>query len=230
MLIRPSGHVGGDLIGCLRLDAERIAVYSIDVSGHGVASAMMTARLAGYFSGSVEERLIAWGRGADGKFRLRRPAEVVSAFNRLMLNDIRAEQYFTMVYAEVCLSRGEVTFVQAGHPHPLLLRRNGEIKPVGAGGLPVGLIEEAQYEEHSVHLRPGDRIVLVSDGMTECPGEKGAELGESGLERLVARLAPLNGPDFLEGLVAGLSRHAGGAGFPDDVSGLLLEYRGESGT
>ncbi len=225
LMIRSAGRVGGDLVGCFALDDRRIAVYSVDVSGHGVASAMMTARLAGYLSGASPDQNLAFQALPDGGRTVRSPARLMAEFNRLMLEELQVEQYFTMAYAELDLETGVARLAQAGHPHPVLLRADGGVERVGAGGLPVGLISGAGYEDTQVTLRPGDRLFLMSDGITECPGKGGAELGEDGLAQMLARLADLDGPALLESLVWDLARHAGTDRLPDDVSGLILLFR-----
>ncbi|MEZ5798625.1 MAG: SpoIIE family protein phosphatase [Paracoccaceae bacterium] len=226
LMIRSSGHVGGDLVGTFQIDDRRVAVYSVDVSGHGVASAMMTARLAGYLSGSASDQNLAFQQMPDGRREVRRPAEIVSEFNRLMLEEIQVEQYFTMAYAEIDLENGKAILCQAGHPHPMVMRANGGLERVGQGGLPVGLIPDAGYDDTEVQLGPGDRLFLMSDGLTECPGRTGLDLGEEGLARMLVRLADLDSPDLLEALVWDLAEHAGSDHFGDDVSGVLLDYRG----
>ena len=196
------------------------------MSGHGVASAMMTARLAGYLSGGSPDQNLAFQQLSDGSRGVRRPAELAYAFNRLMLEDIQVEQYFTMAYAEIDLTSGRVVLTQAGHPHPMVLRRNGSLERVGAGGLPIGLIPGAEYEDSSLTLAPGDRLFLMSDGLTECPGTSGRDLGEEGLAQMLLRLSDLDSPALLEALVWDLARFAGSDHFADDVSGVVLDYRG----
>ncbi|MBP9181714.1 MAG: SpoIIE family protein phosphatase [Fuscovulum sp.] len=226
LMIRSSGHVGGDLVGSFQIDDQRIAVYSVDVSGHGVASAMMTARLAGYLSGSSPDQNLAFQQLPDGRREVRRPAEIARAFNRLMLEEIQVEQYFTMTYAELDLATGRARLVQAGHPHPMILRADRRLERVGAGGLPIGLIPDAAYEDTDLTLSPGDRLFLMSDGITECPGPGGLDLGEEGLARILGRIADMDSPALLEALVWDLANHAGSDHFADDVSGVLLDYRG----
>ncbi|NGM46947.1 SpoIIE family protein phosphatase [Rhodobacter sp. SGA-6-6] len=226
LMIRSSGHVGGDLVGAFQIDDRRVAVYSVDVSGHGVASAMMTARLAGYLSGSSPDQNLAFQQLPDGRREVRRPSEIARAFNRLMLEDIQVEQYFTMAYAELDLPTGRVVLAQAGHPHPMVLRAGGRLERVGTGGLPVGLIPDAGYEDSSLTLAPGDRLFLMSDGLTECPGRDGFDLGEEGLARMLQRLSALDSPALFEALVWDLADFAGTDHFADDVSGVLLDYLG----
>jgi phosphoserine phosphatase RsbU/P len=226
-LLRNSGRVGGDLVGSFRIDAERLALYSIDVSGHGVASAMMTARLAGFLTGSSPEQNLVFYKKPDGSQGVLPPEAVAERFNRLMLEEIQAEQYFTLAYAEIHLKTGEVRVVQAGHPHPMVIRKSGLVEQVGEGGLPIGLIPGASFHASDIHLQPGDRLFLMSDGITECPGQDGTDFGEDGLARSLARSAGMTGAALLEALQWDLSQHAGHDVFPDDVSGVLLDYSGE---
>ncbi len=223
LILRNSGRVGGDLVGSFRADDDRVVVYSIDVSGHGVASAMMTARLAGFLTGSSPEQNLAFQTGPEGDHILLPPAAVVERFNHLMLEEIQAEQYFTMVFAVIDRRSGRLDLVQAGHPHPMLIRADGGVQRLGNGGLPVGLIAGAGFESVTVQIRPGDRLVLVSDGFTECPLPNGQDFGEDGLTESLRASSHLSGSDLLEAMVWDLARAAGTESFPDDVSGIVLD-------
>nr|WP_301538920.1 SpoIIE family protein phosphatase [Pseudogemmobacter hezensis] len=225
MLIRTAGRIGGDMVGCFRLDSRRIALWSVDVSGHGVASAMMTARLAGYLSDGSPEQNIAFTRDQAGQRRIRSPAELAAEFNRLMLDELQVEQYFTLIYADFDEISGDLCFVQAGHPHPLVLRKPGATERIGDGGMPIGLVEGAEYEEVRLKLSPGDRLFLMSDGITECLGANGEELGEEGAEALLRGLLHLGSRDLLDSLVEELARFAGTDRFADDISGLVLDFQ-----
>jgi sigma-B regulation protein RsbU (phosphoserine phosphatase) len=226
LMMQPSGHVGGDLVGSFIIDERRIAVYSVDVSGHGVASAMMTARLAGLLSGGSPDQNIALCFNAEGNRDAYPPEEVACRLNRMMIEDVQVDQYFTMAYAEIDLISGDLRLVQAGHPHPVLIRGGGPMLQLGEGGLPIGLIPGAAYQAVATTLSPGDRLFLVSDGVTECPDPDGSELGGEGLIALLRRSAGLTSAALLEALLWDLSSHTGGRDFPDDVSGLMLDYVG----
>ena len=225
LMLKPSGHVGGDLVGSFVIDERRIAVFSVDVSGHGVASAMMTARLAGLLSGGSPDQNIALCINADGARDAYPPEEVAFRLNRMMIEDVQVEQYFTLAYAEVDLFTGHVKLVQAGHPHPFHLRGD-KMQAIGEGGLPIGLIPGATYQAVSTVLLPGDRLFLVSDGVTECPDPDGNELGSEGLEAMLHRSAHLPSANLLEALMWDLSTYSGGRDFPDDVSGIMFDYSG----
>jgi sigma-B regulation protein RsbU (phosphoserine phosphatase) len=223
LLLRNSGRVGGDLVGSFKIDDDRVAVYAIDVSGHGVASAMMTARLAGFLTGSSPDQNLAFHKGPDGSHVLLPAKAVAERFNRLMLEEIQAEQYFTMVFAVVDRPAQLLSFVQAGHPHPMLLHRSGQVRRLGNGGLPVGLVPQAVYESVELPFGPGDRLILVSDGFTECPLPTGRDFGEEGLAQSLGRSVHLSGSDLLEALVWDLGQQAGTTAFPDDLSGVVLD-------
>ncbi|HMO06809.1 MAG TPA: SpoIIE family protein phosphatase [Paracoccaceae bacterium] len=225
-LLRPSGHVGGDLVGFFPAGEGRAALYSIDVSGHGVASAMMTARLAGLLSPASPDHNIALTRDAAGQAGAFLPEVAAARLNRLMVEDAQAEQYLTMAYADIDLESGRVRLVQAGHPHPVILRAGGEVEPLGQGGLPVGLLPGADWDRTEARLSPGDRLFLVSDGVTECPSPAGAEFGAEGLSAFLQAHGGLEDPALLEALVWTLAAHGGTEDFPDDVSGAIFAYAG----
>jgi sigma-B regulation protein RsbU (phosphoserine phosphatase) len=152
---------------------------------------MMTARLAGMLSGASPEHNFALTVGRSGTPEAWPPEMVAVRFNRMMLETMQVDQYFTMAYAEVDLHTGKVSLVQAGHPPPAILRVDGRVEFIGQGGLPIGLIEGASYDRIETCLDPGDRLFLVSDGVTECTNPQGEELGEEGLRRLLMRNATL---------------------------------------
>lgn len=226
LLLRSSGHVGGDLVGFFRASATQVALYSIDVSGHGITSALMTARLAGHLNTSSPEFNIALDHTAADYYRVLPPDVVVRRFNELMFSVIETEHYFTVAFAILHLPTGHVRLTQAGHPHPALQRRDGTVEFHGRGGLPVGLIDGAHYDMVELTLNPGDRLLLASDGLTECPGRNDALLEDAGLSRLLMRHRHTRGPALLESLVWELTDFHGADAFPDDLSAVLFEYTG----
>lgn len=226
LLLRPSGHIGGDLVGYFPINARRIAMYSIDVSGHGVASAFMAARLAGLLSTASNNQNFVMTAGGYGQAEAWPPEMVASRFNRIMLEDMQVDQYFTMAYAEADIRSGKVVMVQAGHPHPALIRRDGEVELLGDGGFPIGLIAGAHYSRIELDLQPGERLFLMSDGITEATGPDGNELTEDELRNLIRCNAALGGEMFLEALIWDLCVFQSHEEFRDDVSGVLFAYDG----
>lgn len=228
LLFQPCGQVGGDLVGAFSPGHGTLGLYAIDVSGHGITSALMAARVSGYLSGEFLDQNLAVTRRFERFFALRPPAEVARLLNDRLAADKGVEEYFTMAYATVDLRSGRVRLVQAGHPYPLILRASGACEFMGFGGLPVGLVPNAHFEEVEARLAPGDRLLLHSDGFTEAQLPGGGMLGEAGLRRLAARVAPSeSGRDFLDDLLWELRREMGaGVAAEDDLSAALLDYRG----
>lgn len=226
VMLRPSGHVGGDLVGYFRLGQRKLAFYGIDVSGHGVASAMLAARLAGMFSASTPEGNLTVPLRASAMSDSWPPDIVAARMNRIVLETIPGDQYFTCIYAVADLVTGRISLVQAGHPHPLVLRADGSVEAVGAGGLPVGLVPGARHERIDVDLGPGDRILLMSDGLTEAADAGGIELGDEGVLALVCKNFALRGPHFLEALLWDAQAYSVDGEIADDISGVLYEFRG----
>jgi len=226
LMLQPSGHVGGDLVGFHRIGESGVCIYGIDVSGHGVASALLTARLAGYLAGNAPGQNLALRHDSRGRIVARPPAEVAARINHLMLDEVATGHYFTMAMANVDLASGRVDLVQAGHPAPLVQAADGSVRAVGDGGMPVGLLAEAVFEEVSLTLQPGERLLIHSDGFSECPGRDGRPLDDTGLMALVAESADLRGAAFLDALVWKLSGLSGDRDFPDDLSAVLFEYSG----
>ena len=224
VLLKPCGHVGGDLVGMFSPGPHRLGFYSIDVSGHGITSALMTARLSGYLSGDFLEQNIALERRFERFFALRQPDEVARTMNERLLTDAGVEEYFTMAYGIVDLRKGLLKLVQAGHPHPALQRADGRVEFLGEGGLPVGLLPEAEYSCFEVQLAPGDRVLLYSDGFTESESPDGRMLEERGLARMLRRARHAQGPELLDDLFWQLTDHTGSDQLTDDVSAILLEF------
>ncbi|WP_353473489.1 fused response regulator/phosphatase [Salipiger sp. H15] len=225
LLLKPCGHVGGDLVGSFSHCERSVGIYSIDVSGHGITSALMTARIAGLLGGDFPDQNIALERIVHGTL-FRPPEEVARRLNERLAADPGVGEYLTMAYAVADLDSGRVELVQAGHPPPLLLRAGGAAEFIGQGGLPVGLIPGARYERLRLQLSPGDRLLLYSDGFTEALLPSGAQLDTEGLRALAQGVAG-QGTEYLDDLFWRLTqRTRNGARLDDDVSAALLEFGG----
>jgi sigma-B regulation protein RsbU (phosphoserine phosphatase) len=223
-ILRPAGHVGGDLTGSFAINARRFGVFAIDVSGHGVAAALLTARLATQFSASVDQNAALF-IDEYGLYESRTPAVLARYLNHLMLADLRTDSYFTMVYAVIDQMTGEVRMVQAGHPHPIVQRANGEVEVLGQGGLPIGVIDNAEYEEISLRLDPGDRLLIASDGLWDATDQAGRMLGLEGLSAIMQTNSATTGVGLVEAMVWSVLAYAGGKQC-DDMSAVLIEHIG----
>ncbi len=228
LLLKPCGHIGGDLVGMFSPGVNRLGFYSIDVSGHGITSAMMTARLGGYLSSTHFDQNVAMVKKFDKFHALLPPEEVAALLNSRLIADTGVEEYFTMVYAIIDLRNGHLKMVQAGHPHPLLLRADGGSEFLGDGGLPIGLLPNARFHRSETYMQPGDKLLLYSDGFTECHLSDGSLLDDSGLQQMAQDcLADRAGSEFLDDMFWRLTQiMPPGDGMQDDVSAVFFEYNG----
>ncbi|NSX53562.1 PP2C family protein-serine/threonine phosphatase [Parasulfitobacter algicola] len=226
LLLESSGHVGGDLVGFYQINETSIGLFAIDVSGHGISSALMTARLAGYLSGTNPNQNIAL-KNVDGRFIGRSPARVARYLNEQIFNEIDTELYFTLVLAHFDLRTGKVVMTQAGHPHPVVQRRDGQTEVLGTGGLPIGLIPGATYDEFEVQLQPGDRILIASDGVNECMNPAQELFGDERIDEILSQNVDGRGDELLNTIHEHLVTFSEGQEFSDDVSAILLEYQPE---
>lgn len=228
LLLKPSGHVGGDLVGCFDGGNGTVAIYAIDVSGHGIASALLTARIAGYLTDGTPARNVAFEAVPGQGFRMRPPDQVAQTLNELMVSELKSDLYFTMTLAYVDQGTGDVQIAQCGHPNPAVIASDGAVRFHGTGGLPIGLVTDATYETHRFKIAPGERLVLYSDGFTECRDAADEELEEGGLAQLLTKNAGLRGGEFFEALTWDLDRFADGQAMPDDISSVVLDYLGRA--
>ena len=227
-ILRSAGRVGGDLVGYYPIGEDKVAIFSLDVSGHGISSALMTARLAGFLSAAVPNQNIGLVSRGGKLHAVVPPDDIAARLNAIALQEMESAHYFTLALAELNLRDGRLRLVQAGHPHPVIQRADGRVDLIGQGGFPVGLLEEARFDLIEDRLAPGDRLLLISDGVTECTDAQGDMLGEDGLIRMLDELRGVEGSSLLESIVWTLAQRRSERNFDDDVSGIVLEFTDQS--
>jgi phosphoserine phosphatase RsbU/P len=198
-------EIGGDFFDAVSTD-DHFAVFLADVCGKGVSAALLASTL----QGMVYSHLVA-----------RMPlAELVAAVNRFFTQKHLGEKYATMVVARISRD-GELEYVNCGHVPPIVVSDDKVIRPE-AGNLPVGLLAEATYESSRLQLRRGDRLLLVTDGVTEAENSCGDFYDNERLEAVAARSASL------EEIFASLANFCGGTPLNDDCTVVELVYTGST--
>lgn len=220
--LRPSGYIAGDIFNLFTLDENNTGFYLLDVCGHGVPAAMMSVTLSMVLTpdashGSPLKRLDS----ATGESHVLSPEDAVRELNRRFQS--RDDRYFTMIYGILDIPSSTVRFAQAGHPSPILIREGEDPILLGTGGMPVGLWPEMEFDCLDIVVAPGDRIVLYSDGVTECISGHGEPFGEERLLDFLRRQRSLPLDELLEILLAEITQWGSTSGFTDDVSLLALE-------
>ncbi|ELD3312322.1 PP2C family protein-serine/threonine phosphatase [Enterobacter hormaechei] len=223
----PSAWVSGDIFNVFPLD-NHLGFYCVDVSGHGVGAAMMSLAVARQFlHGRAVERFL-FADDSD----VASPAEVVRILNgRFCSEEVEIMSYFTMIYGVIDLTTGEGTLCQAGHPTPFIVNPGGEVRTVGEGGAPVGLMPDLSWSDVSFSLAPGERLCLFSDGITECENPDNEQFGQARLQRRLQDDATLALerllPQFAQHLIRWRSgKYREQQAMADDVSLLVIERTG----
>jgi sigma-B regulation protein RsbU (phosphoserine phosphatase) len=223
----PCDELAGDTLGIVRFDDHTFGVYVVDVSGHGVPSALLSVSLSRFLTSDPRSSVLWTTVGGATDPRPATPVDVMEELSKRFPYDLQTSQYFTMVYAVVDLERGALTYASAGH-EPLIVVGSGRRPELGRStGQPIALVPstlmKSTYEERSIAVGSGDRIYLYSDGIPESRDAEGEQWGN---ERLATTLVDLLENDLDAGLPAVLEtvrQFQGGLHFDDDVSILAVE-------
>ncbi len=225
-LFLPSRFIAGDMFGYFRLTDQHVSFYQLDVAGHGIPSALLSFTLSKMLFQGEEQGLLRSRLPGEEKHCqiILQPAQVVSELNRRFEADADSMVYFTMVYGLIDTRLGQVMFTQAGHPAPIWVRRDlQQIVRPSSGGFPVAMLPDMTYETVHLTLAVGDRLILYSDGITECENAAGQVFSEQRLLNLVESYAhqPLHG--LTEAVGQALRHWKGDEQFQDDISLLAIE-------
>ena len=221
---RPCNELAGDSFNLFALDDRQLGIYILDVVGHGVCAALQAVMLSRLLSPGSEQSSLVRNRGASStSSSITSPAEVVFHLNQRFFAEQPANQCYTLLYGILDLSTHEFCYASAGHTQPILTRNNKVTAILESSGFPVGYLEEAEYEERVVQLRPGDRLYLYTDGVLDA-GEPTKE--PFGVERMVAlvecqHVEPID--RSVNNLMTVLQEWCNETGFSDDVSVVALE-------
>lgn len=220
----PCTELAGDMLNVLRLDDDHVGVYLLDVSGHGVQAALMAVTACRYLSNQKDASSVLWER-QDGSsdYRLRSPAAAAEQLNARFVAHSLTQQFFTLVYGVLNHRTGEFRYVVAGHPSPVHATGPNRSVFLAGGGLPIG-ITETEYEEYSVQLEIGDRLIFYSDGVTECMNVSKELFGELRLLQSLSDTADDSLDTTLSKVLNHIQTWSGDVPFRDDVSVVALEY------
>jgi sigma-B regulation protein RsbU (phosphoserine phosphatase) len=220
---RPCDELAGDGLNVVPLGGGKVGLYVLDVSGHGVAAALLSVTLSRLLSPTSDPSTILFGdRSGRDPPAPTPPAEVAGRLNRLFPYDSATEQFATLIYGVLDVSTGDFRHVSAGHPGPLHLPVGGPPVLLHSPGFPIGLAGEA-YSEQCIRLAAGDRLYLYSDGLPEAMDPGGVQFGDDRLLEAVgrARTEPLR--EGNAALLSEITRWQRGERPHDDMSVLAVE-------
>jgi len=205
----PSQVLAGDTFDYLELSEDRVGLFQVDVAGHGAAASLVS---------------IAAHIGARRALRSLKPGDsLTKAVTTLNAHWNPEMTYFTLALVEFDTSRDTGRLVQAGHPHPVLMHSNGTISRLGDGGLPIGVLPDAEFEEIAFPFELGDKVLVFSDGIYENANTENEVYSEERFIQFLTENATCSTEVLLQKIREALDAWTDGGKLSDDVSLVIAE-------
>ncbi len=208
----PMMEIGGDFYDFLKLDNKRIGVLIADVTGHGVPAALISSmvKIAYYMSFDL----------------LTDPAELLAKINNSLINHIYG-RFITAFYAFIDMDEMKMTFSNAAHwPVYLQNKENGEFRELTVKGKLIGLNQDQKFNNVTIDIKKGERLILFTDGVVEEKGKNGELIDEENLVRIIKANTSISPEELLDSIfnsICTLSENYHKFGFNDDVTMLVID-------
>jgi sigma-B regulation protein RsbU (phosphoserine phosphatase) len=203
---QPARSVSGDYYDVLRLGDHRLGICIADVVGKGVSAALLMA--------NVQAAVRAFASESES------PARVCSKVNSLLHENIATGKYVTFLYGILDGEARTFQYCNAGHLYPILIS-GGVAQMPDSGGAVLGVFPDWQYEDSTIELKAGDRLLLFTDGITEASDANGKEFEETSIAAFAITHAALSAKDLNSGLLAQVTAFCSGH-FQDDATLLVI--------
>ncbi len=211
----PARAIGGDLYDFVSYSLSRLALVIGDVSGKGAPAAIYAALVSGILRSHAP---IEPG-----------PAEMLAAVN-FSLGERRIEaQFVSLIYAVWDDTNRTLQVANSGLPRPIYFH-DGKIEIIEVTGLPLGLFDDAEYDEFTFRAKPGDLFVFFSDGILDARNRAGEMFGRQRAEQIVSRCAEVSADCVVDSLFKAVAEHAVGVEAFDDQTVVAIKVKGSSGT
>jgi serine phosphatase RsbU (regulator of sigma subunit) len=208
---RPANTVGGDCYDIIPLDDGRLVITVADVAGKGSPAALLMALLLAMLRTLVEEQL--------------EPAELMTRLNVQVSRHTPGSRFITMFYAVFDPSTGSLTYVNAGHTQPMIVRTGGSIERLTEGGIALGMFEQSKYQTGSTTIQPNELVAVYSDGITEAEDAAGRPFDDAGLENVLKSTRTQEISEMGSSVVRAVERYTVDTRIADDLTILLLRRR-----
>ncbi len=205
----PCYEIGGDYYDFIERDDGKLLIALGDVSGKGTAAALLMSSLhAAIHAQSSSHSTIT---------------ETISAVNRYLADNIPANRFVTLFYAELDPRTGALSFLNAGHNPPMIVHAGGTMEQLAAGGLPLGIMPNAEFREGRTMLHPGDVLVIYSDGVSEAINPNNEEFGPTRLYEVVARNLDASAAGIRDRIESALTKFCQGTPAADDITLVICK-------
>lgn len=204
---QPAAGVGGDCYDAISFGRARLALSIADVVGKGIPAALLMSNL--------QAAVRAFATDAA------QPAELCHLVNRILCGHIAEGRFISFFYCIVDSDLGTMTFANAGHYPPILIRANGLVERLEPGGAVLGVFPDGAYDQGQVTIGSGDRVILFTDGITEARNAADEEFGEDRLIELARENRGCSAPALQARLSAAVATFTGGL-FQDDATLIVM--------
>jgi sigma-B regulation protein RsbU (phosphoserine phosphatase) len=207
----PARAIGGDLYDFVQYSGSRMGIVIGDVSGKGAPAAIYAALVSGILRSHAPIEPT--------------PAEMLSAVN-FSLGERRIEaQYICLMYSVWDDERRTLQVANSGLPRPIYIH-DGKMQIIEATGLPLGLFDDAEYEEFTFQTEPGDMFVFFSDGILDASNRAGEMFGRKGVERVIASCSEQSPDCMVTSLFQAVEEHSAGESAFDDQTVVAIKVKG----
>jgi phosphoserine phosphatase RsbU/P len=207
---RPAESVGGDYYDFLPMPEGGLFFTLGDVSGKGIAAAVMMASMQASLRSQVVRAPVSI-------------AALIGDLNKAVYSFSTAEKYSTLFCGSLHVGTRKLTYVNAAQVRPMLLRsRDGQVERLDGDGFPVGLLDISEYDQKEVLLQPGDAVLCFTDGISEATNAKNEMWNESEVEKIVRTCVGLTAQQMIDRLVEATERFAGEAEQADDMTVVAI--------
>jgi phosphoserine phosphatase RsbU/P len=209
----PHDEVGGDYYDFIPISESRLGIAIADVSGKGIPAALI---MAGFRMSLLAE--------IRNDFAIR---AVMRKVNSLLHESTDRDKFVTAFYGVLDHKNRVLIFSNAGHNPPVLFRSQGRIEYLEEGGVALGVLAEAAYDERPVALNPGDVLLFFTDGVSEAESPTGEHFGQQRIEQTVAALTARSSTEIMAGVIAAVKEWTGERGQSDDLTLVVLKVNPE---
>ncbi len=210
----PCYEIGGDYYDFIERENGSLIVALGDVSGKGTAAALLMSSLhaAVHAQADANDSIV----------------KTIVAVNRYLVESIPPNRFVTLFYAELDPKSGALAFLNAGHNPPLIVHAGGTMEQLASGGLPLGILADADFREGRTKLYPGDVLVIYSDGVSEAVNPNGEEFGATRLYEVVARNLDTSASGIRDRIESALTKFCQGTPAADDITLVIVKRLAEA--
>lgn len=219
---RPCDELGGDSINVFQLDPQHVGMFVLDVSGHGVSSALLSVSLTHALTPRTDQSSIVTRPDTAERFIVS-PADVAGQLNRMFPMRSHVAQFATMLYGILDFEHRQLSYTSVAHPAPILVRPGEPPLTDESGGPPIGVMDDAIYEERTVPLQSGDRLFFYTDGLIEAHSPTNELFGKQRLLEILLARQSATLDEVVHALEEEVVSWTGSKSLQDDLTILAVE-------